>query len=93
LLSLIISGGIFMQEVTHQQPNQARDYLVRAFNEYEAAKYIGAAPASLRQARCHGDREGQAPTPRHIKIGRSVRYLKEDLDSFLDGLRNQSKAA
>ncbi len=78
-----------MQEVKPDSTIQARQCLVRAFTEYEAGRYIGQAPASLRQSRCHGEREGQAPTPKHIKIGRSVRYLKEDLDSFLDGFVKQ----
>ena len=60
---------------------------VRSFSEKNAAAYIGLAPATLRQSRCHGTREGRTPTPKHIKIGRAVRYLKEDLDSFLDEMR------
>ncbi len=32
-----------------------------------------------------GNRENRTPAPRFIKIGRSVRYLKEDLDNWLDG--------
>jgi hypothetical protein len=62
---------------------------VRSLPEKDAAAYIGLAPATLRQARCHGEREGKTPVPKHIKIGRAVRYLKEDLDSFLDQMRSQ----
>ena len=66
---------------------------VRAFTENEAGAYVGLAPATLRQARCHGERKGRTPVPKHIYIGRSVRYLKEDLDSFLDELRHDAQAA
>jgi len=66
-------------------PNQAPSK--RAYTESEAANYTMIAATTLRQGRCHGDREGKAPVPKHIKIGRSVRYLKEDLDAFLDQMR------
>ena len=62
---------------------------VRSLPEKDAATYIGLAPATLRQARCHGEQEGKTPVPKHIKIGRAVRYLKEDLDAFLDEMREQ----
>jgi len=42
----------------------------------------------LRQGRMNGDREGRTPTPPYLKIGsRSVRYLKEDLDNWLEQFR------
>lgn len=59
----------------------------RALNEKEAAVYIGMSPSFLRQARSNGDRLNRTPSPRHIKIGRSVRYLIEDLNSWLDAFR------
>ena len=65
---------------------QANTY-IRSLPEKDAAAYIGLAPATLRQSRCHGEREGRTPVPKHIKIGRAVRYLKEDLDQFLDEMR------
>ncbi len=65
----------------------------RAWTEKDAAAYINLAPATLRQSRCHGKRKGHTPVPKHIYIGRSVRYLKEDLDSFLDELRDDAQAA
>jgi predicted DNA-binding transcriptional regulator AlpA len=62
----------------------------RSLPEKSAAAYIGLAPATLRQARCYGKREGATPVPKHIKIGRSVRYLREDLDAFLDEMRENT---
>ncbi len=64
---------------------------IRAFTENNAGPYVGIAPATLRQARCHGKRKGHTPVPKHIYIGRSVRYLKEDLDSFLNELRDDAE--
>jgi predicted DNA-binding transcriptional regulator AlpA len=56
----------------------------RAFTTSEAAIYIGMSESWLRHARVEGPREGKIPTLKFIKIGRTVRYLKEDLDSWLD---------
>lgn len=33
-----------------------------------------------------GNRENRTPAPPFIRIGRSIRYLKEDLDLWLDAL-------
>jgi predicted DNA-binding transcriptional regulator AlpA len=63
---------------------------IRSFTEKAAAQYVGLAAGTLRQARCHGKREGITPVPKHIKIGRAVRYLREDLDAFLDEMRSQT---
>lgn len=60
---------------------------IRSLDEHDAAAYVGLAPATLRQARCYGKRDSHTPVPKHIKIGRAVRYLKEDLDAFLDKMR------
>ena len=61
----------------------------RAFSEVEASQYICMSRSFLRQSRMEGNREGRTPSPPFIKIGRSVRYLKEDLDSWLDGFFKQ----
>ena len=58
--------------------------LHRAFSEREAATYIGMSRSFLAQARMDGAREGRTLAPPFIKIGRSVRYLREDLDGWLD---------
>jgi predicted DNA-binding transcriptional regulator AlpA len=59
----------------------------RSFTEQEAAKYISLSRSYLRQSRMNGDREGRTPAPPYLKIGRSIRYLKEDLDSWLEQFR------
>ena len=56
----------------------------RALSEREAARYIGMSRSFLAQSRMDGHREGRTPAPPFIKIGRSVRYLREDLDAWLD---------
>lgn len=62
-----------------QQCTQAR-----VLNEIETAEYIGMSRSYLRQARMEGRRQNYTPAPPFIKIGRAVRYLKEDLDLWLD---------
>jgi predicted DNA-binding transcriptional regulator AlpA len=61
----------------------------RAFSEIEASKYISMSRSFLRQARMEGNRENRTPAPPFIKIGRSVRYLREDLDNWLDSFFKQ----
>ena len=56
----------------------------RALSELETAKYIGMSRSYLAQARMDGQRTNRTPAPPFIKIGRSVRYLREDLDIWLD---------
>jgi len=56
----------------------------------EAAQYIGMSISFLRQSRMDGARHNRTPGPSYIKIGRAVRYLKEDLDTWLDEHRVES---
>ena len=61
---------------------------IHALSEKDAAIYIAMSRSFLRQGRMNGDREGRTPTPPYLKIGsRSVRYLKEDLDNWLEQFR------
>jgi predicted DNA-binding transcriptional regulator AlpA len=54
----------------------------RALTEIETAEYIGMSRLFLRQSRMEVDqlKEEKTSAPKHIKIGRAVRYPKEDLD-------------
>ena len=56
----------------------------RAYTEQETSTYIGMSRSFLRQARMEGQRKNRTDAPPFIKIGRAVRYLKEDLDRWLD---------
>ena len=58
-----------------------------ALTELQAAHYLSMSRSFLRQGRMNGDRENRTPTPPYLKIGRSVRYLKEDLDTWLEQFR------
>ena len=49
-----------------------------AFNTREAALYLGLAVSTLNKWRCHGG------GPQFLKLGRAVRYRKDDLDRFLE---------
>lgn len=62
----------------------------RALTEIETSEYIGMSRSYLRQARMEGNRDNRTPAPPFIKIGRSVRYLKEELDLWLDSFYRQS---
>ena len=55
----------------------------RAFNEMQAAKYIGMSVSFLRKDRMNGILEGRTPGPRWGKVGKRVVYLKDDLDAWL----------
>lgn len=62
----------------------------RVLSEIETSQYIGMSRSFLRQARMDGNRDNRTTAPPFIKIGRSVRYLKEDLDQWLDSFFKQS---
>lgn len=62
------------------QPNPSP----RAFTEKEAATYIGMSRSFLAQSRMTGKLANRTPAPNFIKIGRTVRYLKDDLDHWLE---------
>jgi predicted DNA-binding transcriptional regulator AlpA len=56
----------------------------RVYKESEAASYICMSRSFLAQDRAYGTLANRTPGPKYIKIGRSIRYLKEDLDVWLD---------
>lgn len=58
----------------------------RSLTEIETAEYVGMRRSFLRQARMEANqfKANQTSAPPFIKIGRAVRYLREDLDAWLD---------
>ena len=57
----------------------------RSFNSPEAAAYLGWSDSKLRKDRMRGTLPGDPPNTKFIKAGkRSIRYLREDLDAYLD---------
>ena len=63
----------------------------RVFKEAEAANYICMSRSFLSQDRMNGVLVNRTPGPKFIRIGRSVRYLKDDLDAWLDQHRDKTK--
>ena len=63
-----------------------------ALTEKEAAIYIGMSRSFLRQARMNSSRENGTSGPVYTKIGRSIRYLKDDLNTWLDHRRVEEVA-
>ena len=57
--------------------------MTNTLKEKEAAEYIGMSRSFLRQGRMNGYRESHTPTPPFIRIGCAIRYLKSDLDEWL----------
>ena len=55
--------------------------------EKEAAIYIGMSRSFLRQSRMTGLRKNRVFAPPFIKAGRAVRYLRVDLDAWLQKFR------
>lgn len=62
----------------------------KVFKEDEAAGYICMSRSYLSQDRNYGTLAKRTPGPKYIKIGRSIRYLKDDLDSWLEQQRNRN---
>ena len=57
---------------------------VELLTESEAAVYIGMSSSFLNADRSNGPRKSRTKGPIFIKLGRSVRYLKQDLDMWLE---------
>ena len=66
---------------------------VRALREPEAAAYVGFSASYLRNTRVADMRKaaagGAIDGPRWIHVGTAVRYLREDLDAWLDTFRTR----
>ena len=63
------------------------EIFIEVLTEQQAAQYIGMSQSFLRQDRMNGKREGRTPGPPWLKIGRSIRYLKKDVDKWLEQFR------
>lgn len=74
-----------MKLVSNEDPKLiVKTKIKRALTDQEASGYIGMSISWLRHGRITGDRFERIPHPQFIKIGRSVRYLIEDLDRWLE---------
>ena len=72
-----------MQKTEHAEGQQHKPPL-EVLNEKQASRYINMSLAFLRRRRSEGNREGITPGPRFLKIGKSVRYMRADLDVWLE---------
>ena len=70
-------------EMTQHKQDRPRRRAQRALCERDAAEYVGMSASWLKQTRAEGKRENRTPGPPYVKLGRSVRYLIEDLDTWL----------
>jgi hypothetical protein len=57
------------------------------FNEFDAASYIYMSVAYLRAGRSRGHVGGSTPGPAYLRLGRTIRYRRDDLDSWLAARR------
>ncbi len=64
-----------------------------ALDEKDAAVYTGMSVHFLRADRMNGHRKGRTPGPPFLQIGRSIRYLKSDLDEWLEQVRVDRRRA
>ena len=75
-----------MFRLTHGDYAMENDVDRRTLTDAEAARYIGLSQSWLRQSRMAGNPDA----PPFLKIGRSVRYLRGDLDIWLEGHRRRA---
>ena len=52
-------------------------------DEGPSAEYIGMSIAFLRSGRCKGIVGNRTPPPPYLKLGRSIKYDRRDLDQWL----------
>ncbi len=62
----------------NQETTQRSISLRVAFTTREAASYLGLAVSTLNKWRCYGT------GPKYLKLGRAIRYTKDELDIFLE---------
>jgi len=65
----------------------------RVLDTVEAADYLNMGIEWLKKTRRTGIINGTIPAPTYIKVGSSVKYLKDDLDKFLNGLTKYQHSA
>lgn len=70
--------------------NNEMTVVKRLMTEQETSEYICMSRSFLRQSRMEGHRENRTPAPPFIKIGRSIRYMREDLDAWLDSFQRHN---
>jgi predicted DNA-binding transcriptional regulator AlpA len=69
-----------MQLLSQEELARRTRQRVAALSEQEAARYLGMSHSWLRHARLRQPESA----PRHVRIGRAVRYRIADLDAYLE---------
>lgn len=70
---------------------KATEDVKAVLNEAETAVYLRVSRATLRRNRMEGQREGRFPAIPFVRMGRSIRYLRRDLDAWLESHRVTEK--
>lgn len=65
--------------------------LNRSFSTKEAAHYLNMSVAFLSKARSDGNTGKSTSGPPYLKLGKNVRYLKMDLDKWLEELSSKNR--
>lgn len=60
-------------------------------DETDSAKYIAMSVAYLRADRTRGATGGRTPGPPFLRLGRTIRYRRDDLDAWLQSCRVEHK--
>jgi excisionase family DNA binding protein len=68
----------------NRPPTTQEPFSRAALTEKEAAHYLGLGVGTLQKSRMIGNLRGKLPPPPFIKLGKAVRYLKADLDKWLE---------
>ncbi len=79
LNTITIKNNIGMANMNSQNNIEKKEI----FTEKEAALYISMSRSFLSQDRMNGTRNGRTIEQDFVKLGRAVRYRKDDLDSWL----------
>jgi predicted DNA-binding transcriptional regulator AlpA len=71
------------QHPTGEAVSRLEVFSLNTLSTDEAASYLGLSPQTLRRGRMEGCRDNRVGSPPYIKIGKSVRYLRSDLDAWI----------
>jgi predicted DNA-binding transcriptional regulator AlpA len=72
--------------------NAATQLLKKLNTDQETAAYLNVSYVALRQSRSTGKLLG-VPAPKHLKIGRSIRYKDIDIEAWIAGLDSVTEEA
>jgi hypothetical protein len=86
IFCILIVSSLFTQVHSSVRTVMTREIqiaVIEVLTEEETAKYICMSRSFLRQDRMNGYRKGRTRGPAYVKLGRAVRYRKQDLDNWI----------